>query len=114
MTRMAITTGIPAPSAKPRPSLELTERPFGAGDGDDEEVEDCMVDDVVVEGEVVGNNKALVNVESKADVGAGVAAELEDDLDRVSAILKYADLAASHTSSLTQKKNILEALRFNP
>lgn len=77
MTIMAITTGIPAPSAKPRPSLEHTERPFRVGDGDDEEVKDCMVDDVVVEGKVVSDNKALVNVESKVDVG--VAAE--DDLD---------------------------------
>lgn len=44
MVRMTITTGIPIPSEMPKYSFALMEMPFEAGDDDDEEVGDCMVD----------------------------------------------------------------------
>ena len=45
MARIAINPGIPIPSAMPRASLE---KPLnGADDGEDEDVEDCMVDGVI-------------------------------------------------------------------
>jgi len=54
MARIPITTGIPIPSAMPRLSFAPVERPFEAGDGEDEEVGDCVAEDnVVAEGKVV-------------------------------------------------------------
>jgi hypothetical protein len=72
MARMPIIAGIPSPSAIPRLSFPSMERPFEAGDGEDEEVGDCVVDigaredNAVAEGEVVAG-KIVVAPEAEAD-----------------------------------------------
>jgi hypothetical protein len=66
VARMAITPGIPIPSAMPRVSLE---RPFnGVDDGVDENVGDCMVDVVSewVWGMVVTND--ITDEDAKLDI----------------------------------------------
>jgi hypothetical protein len=69
MATMPIKIGIPIP----RPSLAPMVMPFGAGDGDDEEVGDCMVD---IDGNVVDEGKVVAVAESKVD-----AVVAEDDPD---------------------------------
>ena len=79
--------------------------PFGPGDGDDEEVGDCMVD---IDGNVVDEDKVVAVAESKAD-----AVVAEDDPDWLLAMLKYVDDATSGLPLLAQKKKRFEALRSN-